>query len=99
MIAKCRYVLKAAVLVVGAAAVLFMAGCGKSSEIETPASGRGGYSVVDATKTRLDFEHKPQRIVSLGLSADEVLLDMVEPDRIAALTYLADDAWNFACGR
>ena len=92
MIAKCRYVLKAAVLVVGAAAVLFMAGCGKSSEIETPASGRGGYSVVDATKTRLDFEHKPQRIVSLGLSADEVLLDMVEPDRIAALTYLADDA-------
>ena len=46
MIAKCRYVLKAAVLVVGAAAVLFMAGCGKSSEIETPASGRGGYSVV-----------------------------------------------------
>ena len=75
MIAKCRYVLKAAVLVVGAAAVLFMAGCGKSSEIETPASGRGGYSVVDATKTRLDFEHKPQRIVSLGLSADEVLLD------------------------
>ena len=92
MIAKCRYVLKAAVLVVGAAAVLFMAGCGKSSEIETPASGRGGYSVVDATKTRLDFEHKPQRIVSLGLSTDEVLLDMVEPDRIAALTYLADDA-------
>ena len=45
MIAKCRYVLKAAVLVVGAAAVLFMAGCGKSSEIETPASGRGGYSL------------------------------------------------------
>lgn len=92
MIAKCRYVLKAAVLVVGAAAVLFMACCGKPSEIDTPASGRGGYSVVDATKTRLDFEHKPQRIVSLGLSADEVLLDMVEPDRIAALTYLADDA-------
>ena len=92
MIAKCRYLLKAAVLVVSTAAVLFMAGCGKPPEIETPASGRGGYSVVDATKTRLDFEHKPQRIVSLGLSADEVLLDMVEPDRIAALTYLADDA-------
>ena len=36
--------------------------------------------------TSMDFEHKPQRIVSLGLSADEVLLDMVEPDRIAALT-------------
>ena len=42
MIAKCRYLLKAAVLVVSNAAVLFMAGCGKPSEIETPASGRGG---------------------------------------------------------
>ena len=51
MIAKCRYLLKAAVLVVSTAAVLFMAGCGKPPEIETPASGRGGYSVVDATKT------------------------------------------------
>lgn len=50
-------------------------------------------SVVDATKTRLDFICWVKRsIVSLGLSADEVLLDMVEPDRIAALTYLADDA-------
>lgn len=92
MIAKCMCLLKAAILVVSIAAVLFTAGCGKPSEIETPASGRGGYSVVDATKTRLNFEYKPQRIVSLGLSADEVLLDMVEPERIAALTYLVDDA-------
>lgn len=34
---------------------------------------------------------KPQRIVSLSLSADEILLALVEPERIAALTYLSID--------
>jgi iron complex transport system substrate-binding protein len=33
----------------------------------------------------------PQRIVSLNLAADEVLLALTPPARIAALTYLADD--------
>lgn len=39
------------------------------------------------------FSHEspPRRIVSLNLAADEVLLALVSPDRIAALTYLADD--------
>lgn len=71
--------------------VLAFAGCGKPTEGNTPEAGRGGYSVEDATKTRLEFTHKPQRIVSLGLSVDEILLDMVDTKRIAALTYLADD--------
>ena len=34
---------------------------------------------------------KPQRIVSLNLCTDQLLLQLVEPERIAALTYLADD--------
>ena len=33
----------------------------------------------------------PQRIVSLNLAADEVLLALIPPTHIAALTYLADD--------
>jgi len=33
----------------------------------------------------------PRRIVSLTLAADEILLALVPPTRIAALTYLADD--------
>lgn len=33
----------------------------------------------------------PQRIVSLNLAADEVLLALTPPARIAALTYMADD--------
>lgn len=33
----------------------------------------------------------PQRIVSLNLCADQILVDLVAPARIAALSYLADD--------
>jgi iron complex transport system substrate-binding protein len=33
----------------------------------------------------------PRRIVSLSLNADEILLDLVPPDRIAALTIYVDD--------
>ena len=35
---------------------------------------------------------KPQRIVSLTLGTDEILMDIVAPERIAALTYLSDDS-------
>lgn len=49
------------------------------------------YTVVDAQRYKLEIEHSPQRIVSLSISTDEILLDLVEPGRIAALTYLADD--------
>ena len=33
----------------------------------------------------------PRRVVSLTLATDEILLALVSPERIAALTYLADD--------
>ncbi|MFQ5913129.1 MAG: ABC transporter substrate-binding protein [Nitrospinota bacterium] len=35
------------------------------------------------------YESKPSRIVSLSLGTDELLVDLVRPERIAALTYLA----------
>ncbi|MDC3332958.1 ABC transporter substrate-binding protein [bacterium] len=35
--------------------------------------------------------NKPQRIVSLGVCTDQVLLQLVEPERIAAVTYLSAD--------
>ncbi len=34
--------------------------------------------------------HRPQRIVSLNLDADEILLDLVAPERIVAVTELVD---------
>ncbi len=37
---------------------------------------------------------KPQRIVSLNVCTDELLLDLVRPDRIASLTYLSRSPSN-----
>lgn len=55
-------------------------------------SGQVLYTVTDATGTELKFYEKPQRIVSLNVSVDEILLDLVDSKRIAALSAMADDA-------
>ena len=39
----------------------------------------------------LRLEQRPERICSVVLAADEILLSLVEPDRIAALSIFADD--------
>ena len=69
---------------------LLLAGCGPQ-EKNTSGSGKVLYTVTDATGTKLSFSEKPQRIVSLNVSADEILLDMVDSKRLAALSLLADD--------
>ncbi len=50
-----------------------------------------GYSVQDYQGSQLQLSSKPQRIVSLTLGTDEILLSLVAPSRLAGLTYLADD--------
>lgn len=52
---------------------------------------QSGYSVQDDQGSHLQLSNKPQRIVSLTLGTDEILLSLVDPSRLAALTYLADD--------
>ena len=49
------------------------------------------YTLTDATGTKVSFTKKPERIVSLSISTDEILLDLVEPKRIVALTKYVDD--------
>ncbi len=49
------------------------------------------YKVTDATGTTLTFSEKPKRIVSLNLSADEILLEVVDHKRLTALSRLVDD--------
>lgn len=73
-------------------------GCGrKSSSIETGESGttaaQGGFplTVRDANGFEMTIAKKPERIVSLTLGTDEMLLDMVDKNRIIALTIYADD--------
>jgi iron complex transport system substrate-binding protein len=48
--------------------------------------------ITDASGAALVIPHKPQRIVSQTLGTDEILLALCAPQRIVALSALADDA-------
>ena len=52
---------------------------------------QSAYEVKDDQGRILKLPHKPKRIVSLSIGTDEVLVHLVPPERIAALTYLSDD--------
>jgi iron complex transport system substrate-binding protein len=53
----------------------------------------GGFPkvLVDQTGRRVVLARKPTRIVSVTLATDEILLALVEPARLLAVTYLAED--------
>ena len=70
---------------------LVLGGCANSEQKSTKNVSEKGYTVTDATGKKISFAESPKRIVSLSSSADEILLDMLPPERIAALTNLADD--------
>ena len=68
-------------------------GCGgrASSSPPTDAKPETAYTVVDVIGHTLRLNGKPRRIVSLTLGTDEILLDMIGPERIVALTKFAHD--------
>ncbi|SDE11284.1 ABC transporter substrate-binding protein [Sporomusa acidovorans] len=71
--------------------VAFAGGCaGKSQVPNQPPVSSGQFT--DSTGYVLTLPQKPQKIVSLLSSTDEILMGLVAPERIAALTYLADDS-------
>jgi iron complex transport system substrate-binding protein len=47
--------------------------------------------LIDQTGRRVALRQKPTRIVSVTLATDEILLALVEPSRLLAVTYLAVD--------
>lgn len=71
--------------------LLLASGC-KQPEPEADGAARNSaYSVKDLQGYEIRLANKPQRIVSLSISTDEILIDLVDSKRIAALTYLSDD--------
>lgn len=50
------------------------------------------HTVTDYRGQQVTLPLRPQRIVPLGIGADEILWEMVGPERLAALTFLSDDA-------
>ncbi|MDU4960766.1 MAG: ABC transporter substrate-binding protein [Sporomusaceae bacterium] len=67
---------------------LLVAGCGLLRPAAPPAVTR---EVTDSGGIVVRLPQVPQRIVSLSIATDEILAALVPPERIAALTYLADD--------
>ena len=71
--------------------ILLVSGCGMRPLAFNKSPGPVLYTFTDATGVTFEFASKPQRIVSLDNSIDEILLDLVASERISALTHLADD--------
>lgn len=77
-------------LVVFFCLTVVMSGCNFAS-LTPKVPEQVGYEVQDYQGNLVKLSGKPQRIVSLTLGTDEMLLSLVAPSRLAALTYLADD--------
>lgn len=70
--------------------LLLCVGCSKN-ESTASETKHSGYTVTDFTGTKLEFSSKPQRIVSMSIGTDEILVDLVPLSRVLGVTYLADD--------
>lgn len=84
------------VLILIIVTLFFLGGCHEEKERkkEEALSSVGGFplKVVDYRGNELMLKKKPEKIVSMTLASDEILLSMVEPDRISALSCrYADD--------
>jgi iron complex transport system substrate-binding protein len=55
-------------------------------------------TATDPLGSRIALRGPPRRIVSLSLSADEILIDLVAPERIAGLTIFVDDQISSVAG-
>ncbi len=74
--------------------LIILPGCNNEksdSSVQDDKNKPSSYTVTDDTGLTLQFTEKPKRIVSYSISTDEILLALVEPQRIAALSRLVDD--------
>ncbi len=61
----------------------------RAAPAETAAFPR---TLTDGAGNEVTIPQKPERIVSLTLGTDEILLSLVAPERVRAVTYLASDS-------
>lgn len=75
-------------LILGIVFMMIFSGC---KSFEAIHSSVQLHEITDTLGNVIQAPKKPQRIVSLNLGTDEILVDLVQPERIAALSYLAED--------
>lgn len=73
-------------------AALLLSGCALSPAA-SPAASRSAAAraVIDGAGREVVVPARPQRIVSQTVATDEILLALISPERLVALSHLADD--------
>lgn len=66
-----------------------LAGCGGNQQ--TADSNSGTYEVTDDQGTVVKFTQKPQKIMTVTISTDNILLGLVKPQQVVACNTLTDD--------
>ncbi len=69
--------------------LLMLGGCGQ--EHNAPAGLASGYSVTDEQGTSMYFAAPPQRIMTLAMSSDAIVMGLGELKKLIAVNELADD--------
>lgn len=64
--------------------LVFSVGCGNNNA-KNNTTGKA-YVVEDARGKKIEFDKPPSRIMSMYPGSDEILVNMVEPNRILALS-------------
>ncbi len=70
--------------------LLLVSGCGQNSTAKDAAAG-GSYTVTDEKGTVSTFKQAPQRVVTLAMSSDGIVMGLGQADKLVAVNHLADD--------
>lgn len=68
-----------------------ISGCGKNAKITETVSATQNYTVHDIRGKKITFAKKPERIASSFVYADEILLDLVDHQKIVGLSKWVHD--------
>lgn len=68
--------------------MFLLCGCGPE---QINQRNTGTFTVTDATGTAVNISERPQRIVPIGVSTEDMVLSMVTPDRVAAIGMLPNN--------
>ncbi len=69
--------------------LMLLTGCGKITDAES--TGNSNFKITDETGVTTVFVKAPQRILTLAMSSDAIVMGLGLEDKLVAVNYLADD--------